>query len=318
MVFNYCTAMLRSAGDTFRPMVFLTAGGICNLILDFVVIVGMGMGVFGAGLTTAISNWIAAALILIYLMRTNGALKVRIREIKIHLDKLRQILVIGIPAGLQSCVFSLSNVVVQLSINGFGEIAMAGSTAANQIGNVIYTAMHAVYQAIMNFVAQNVGAGRWDRVKKIILDCSLLVFLIGIAVSAVTVIFGRSLLAIYAPGNAAVMEAGMIRIYYVCGTYFLCGLMEVGCGAMRGMGSSLVPMLCSVVGTCVVRVGWVYTVFALYPTLSVLYLSFPVSWLFTAVCHYLCAFFYYLRLKRKSAISSEISPSEAKSAQAVY
>lgn len=299
MLYNYCASMLRAAGDTSKPLIFLTISGIINVILNIITVVGLNMGTLGVGIATAVSNWIAMTLILIFMLRTEGMLKFEPAKTRICFDKLWGMIRIGIPAGLQGCVFSLSNVLIQTSVNSFSKSVIAGNTAASNIGNFIYTAMNSLYHATLAFVGQNIGAGKFHRVRKIIVKCSLIVLVIGVGLGALAVIFGRQLLDLYAPGNTGAIEAGMIRTLIVSGTYFLCGLMEVGCGAMRGMGSSIIPMLVSVVGSCVIRIAWIYTVFAAYPTLTVLYISYPVSWLLTAIAHYVSCEIMLRYIKRR-------------------
>lgn len=299
MIYNYCASMLRATGDTAHSLIFLTIAGVIDVFLNLFTVIVLGMGALGVGLTTAVSNWLAVFMIIFFLMRTRGVLRFEPKRMRIWWDKLWRMIRIGIPAGLQGCVFSLSNVLIQSSVNGFGETVMAGNTAAMQIGNVIYTAMNALYHATLTFVAQNVGAGKLHRIKKIVIECSLIVLAVGVSIGAVTIIFGRPLLAIYNSKDQSIIDAGMTRIIYVCGTYFLCGLMEVGCGAMRGMGSAFIPMISSVIGTCVVRIAWIYTVFAAFPTIGVLYLSYPVSWFLTAAAHYVSCVILFRRIKKK-------------------
>lgn len=310
MVYNYCASMLRATGDTQHSMIFLTIAGVINVILNLFVVIVLGLGAVGVGITSTIANWLSLIMILVFLIRKGEALRFEPKQMRIWWDKLWLIVRIGIPAGLQGCVFSLSNVVIQSAVNGFGEVVMAGNTAASHLGNLIYTAMNSLYHATLNFVGQNVGAGKLHRIKKIVLECSLIVLAIGLILGAFSLICGRQLLGIFTKDNQDVIDAGMIKVIYVCGTYFLCGIMEVGCGAMRGMGSSFIPMVASVVGTCVVRIGWVYTIFALFPTLEVLYLSYPISWLLTAAAHYISCIILYRHLKKKRALAGEEIPAE--------
>ncbi len=300
MVYNYCAAMMRSSGDTSRPLMFLSISGVVNIILNIITVVIFDMGALGVGVATAVSNWLSMALIVGYMMRDKGIVHLELREIKICWDKLGHIIRIGIPAGIQGCIFAFSNVLVQSSVNSFGKIATAGNAAAANIDSFVYTAMNSFYHATLTFVGQNVGAKKYHRIKKIIVTCALIVFVVGVAMGGTIYIFGRQLVGIYAPGNEAVISAALRRTAVVTTTYFMCGLMEVACGAMRGMGSSFIPMIVSIVGTFSIRVGWIYTVFAAYPTVTVLYLSYPVSWIVTATAHYICCAVYLRHIKKKN------------------
>lgn len=300
MVYNYCATMLRSTGDTAHPLIFLSVSGLVNVALNLVTVLGLGMGALGVGIATAVSTWLSMILILIFMMRTDTCMHLSLRKMHIYGDKLLQILRFGIPAGLQGCVFSLSNVLIQSSVNSFERYVVAGNTAAANIDSFIYTAMNAVYHATLTFVGQNIGAKKYDRVPRIVGVCYGLVTVIGFIMGAGTILFGRELLWLYAPGNELAIEAGMKRLIIVGGPYLLCGLMEVGCGAMRGMGSSITPMVVSLVGSCASRILWIYTVFAAFPTTTVLYLSYPISWTMTAIAHLLCWTLFLRHLRHKN------------------
>lgn len=300
MVYNYCATMLRSTGDTAHPLIFLSVSGLVNVALNLVTVLGLGMGALGVGIATAVSTWLSMILILIFMMRTDTCMHLSLRKMHIYGDKLLQILRFGIPAGLQGCVFSLSNVLIQSSVNSFERYVVAGNTAAANIDSFIYTAMNAVYHATLTFVGQNIGAKKYDRVPRIVGVCYGLVTVIGFIMGAGTILFGRELLWLYAPGNELAIEAGMKRLIIVGGPYLLCGLMEVGCGAMRGMGSSITPMVVSLVGSCASRILWIYTVFAAFPTTTVLYLSYPLSWTMTAIAHLLCWTLFLRHLRHKN------------------
>lgn len=300
MVYNYCATMLRSTGDTTRPLIFLTISGIVNIILNLVTVIIFGLGAVGVGIATAVSTWLSAILIIAFMMRTGTCMRFELRKMHICPDKLLQILRFGIPAGLQGCVFSLSNVLIQSSVNSFERFVVAGNTAAANIDSFIYTAMNSIYHATLTFVGQNVGAKKFDRVPKIVGMCYAIVTVIGLAMGVFTVVFGRELLSLYAPDNELAIEAGMKRLIIVGGPYLLCGLMEVGCGAMRGMGCSITPMIVSLVGSCAFRILWIYTFFAANHTTTVLYISYPISWLLTALAHLLCWTLFLRHLKNKN------------------
>ena len=213
--------------------------------------------------------------------------QLRLRELKISAPILLQIVRVGLPAGIQSVVFSISNVLIQSSINTFGTLAVAGSTAAANIENFVYTAMNAIYQAALNFTSQNVGAGKKERIPLILRDCLLIVTVIGAALGGLAVLFGQQLLSIYT-SDQAVIPYGLDRIHVICLTYLLCGLMDVTCGVVRGMGAAVTPTLVSLTGAC--------AVFASAHSLFVLYLSYPVTWMVTCAAHLVCFAFFYRRL----------------------
>jgi len=302
LVYNYCAAMLRSNGDTTRPMIFLALSGFVNVVCNVIAVLGFGLGAVGVGIATAISNWFAMIFVIIFMMKSNGVLKFNPQEMKIHKDKLFKIIRIGLPSGIQGSVFSVANVTVQSAVNGFHSTAiLAGNTAASNVGAFVYTAVNGFYHTAISFVGQNMGARKLERVKKIAVQCMLCVTVFGVFLGALAYIFQHPLLTLYGLDSAEAFEAAYYRMAYVIATYFLCGLMDVLCGIMRGMGNSTVPMIVSITGTCAFRMVWIYTVFAVYPTLPVLYAVYPISWLFTCVAHTISLFFIYKQKKRQFA-----------------
>ena len=290
MVYNYCAAMLRSAGDTIRPLRFLSVAGIVNVVLNLIMVLVFHTGALGVGIATAVSQWVSCILIIRFMRRSDGPCHLEWSAMRVDRRKLKKILYIGLPAGIQGSLFSLSNVLIQSSINSFGKVVVAGNTAASNLDAYIYATQNSLYHAALTFVGQNVGARRYDRVRKSIVYCILVVAVVGLSVGGFMYLFGESLLGIYAPHNPEVIEAGMIRLGIFGLTYFLCGLMEVGSGAMRGLGKSILPMIVSLMGSCVFRIVWIYTVFEAYRSLSVLYLSYPLSWIVTASVHFMFCF----------------------------
>lgn len=295
MLYNFCAAILRSKGDTVRPLVFLSVAGVSNVLFNLFAVLVLRWGAVGVGAATALSQWISCTLSLIYMTRMEGPCRVEFKKLRVERDKLRRILAIGIPTGIQSSLFSIANVLIQSTVNSFGPVVMAGDSSGKNLDSFVYSSQNALYHASMTFVAQNRGARKYDRIKKSILYSALLVVLIGLTVGTVVWAFSPFLLAIYTPGNAAVIEAGGIRVTVMALTYFLCGLMEVGTGAMRGMGKSMLPTAVSLLGSCVLRVVWIYTVFAwLRPTLqplealTLLYIAYPVTWIITSSAHFIC------------------------------
>lgn len=284
MVYNFGAAILRAIGDTRRPLYFLFMAGVVNVALNLFFVIGLGMGVDGVGWATVISEHVSALLVLKSLMEAPGALKLNLRELRIYPKKLKRIVKIGLPAGMQGAIFSISNVLIQSSVNSFGSIAMAGNTASANIEGFVYTAMNAVYQTNLSFTSQNLGGRKYSRINRIMYICLAVVTIVGITLGITAVLAGDLLLGIYS-SDAQVLHYGMLRLEIICGTYFLCGIMDCMVGSLRGLGYSIIPMFVSLTGACGFRVLWVFTVFAVYRSLDVLYLSYPVSWAITAVAH---------------------------------
>ena len=300
LVYNYMAAILRSSGDTKRPLFFLTAGGVVNVILNLVMVLGFGMGAIGVGIATAASQYVAAGATLVYMSKTKTSL--RLAGFKVYRQKLMRMITIGLPAGLQGCMFSLSNVIIQSAVNAYPTVTIAGNTAAGNLEGFAYTAMNAVYQAVLTFVGQNVGAGKYERIKKIAFRCVALVMVIGLIVGAVLVLFGDKLLLLYASGENRdlIVAAGVNRLRVIAICYFLCGLMEVGCGILRGMGKAIQPMIVALLGSCLFRIVWVWTVCPLFPgQIMSLYVSYPISWIVTGGVHYLFCFYFYRKLMKR-------------------
>ena len=299
MVYNYCASLLRSTGDSKRPLAYLSVAGTANVLLNLVMVLIFRLGALGVGIATAVSQWISCILILLYMTRTDDVCHLEWRELRIHKDRFWKLLYIGLPAGIQGCLFSLSNVLIQSSINSFGRVVVAGNTAAGNLEGYIYVCQNALYTSALTFVGQNLGAKKPDRLKKSGLLCLAVVTVVGLSLGSLMVLFGRPLLSLYAPGNEEVLAAGMIRLRIIGFTYFLCGAMEVGCGILRGMGKAILPMIVSLLGSCVFRIVWILTVFAAFPTLECLFISYPISWLLTGAVHFVCVGFSLRGLKER-------------------
>lgn len=299
MLYNFGAALLRAVGDTKRPLYYLTVAGVVNIVLNLVFVIVLRLDVAGVALATVIAQCISAGLILRCMMRETGGVHLELRELKIYRARFKQILQVGLPAGLQSTLFSLSNVVIQSSINLFGETIVAGSAAASNIEGFVYTSMNAFYQGTISFTSQNYGAGRYDRLRPILyraLGCGTVT---GVVFGGLTVIFAPVLVGIYSD-SAAVIAAGVDRVRIVCLLYCLCGIMEVLVGALRGIGYSVMPMIVSLIGACGFRILWIATVFQI-PELhqvTTVYWSYPVSWLLTDIAHLLCYIWAFRRLRR--------------------
>ena len=298
MVYNFGSAALRAVGDTRRPLYYLTISGIINILLNLLFVIVFNLSVMGVALATIISQYISASLIIWCLVKTDGACRLSLKHIRIHFRKLGAILRIGLPAGIQSSLFSISNVLIQSSVNSFGSTVMAGNTAAASLEGFVYTAMNSMSQASLSFTGQNFGAGQLKRIKRIAGICLASVSVVGLILGMAFYLLGTPLSRIYSP-DQAVIDVSLIRLEIICTTYFLCGIMEVLVGLLRGMGQSLLPTTVSLLGACAFRVLWIYTVFAADKTLTTLYISYPISWLLTSFIHLVCFFIVYFYNKRK-------------------
>lgn len=286
MVYNFGSAILRAVGDTKRPLYYLLGAGIINVILNLFFVITCQMGVAGVGLATVISQTISAALVVRCLMKEQGGIQLELKALSISKDKLAKILKIGLPAGFQGTVFSLSNVVIQSAVNSFGPIAVAGNSAASNIEGFVYMAMNTFYQATISFTSQNFGAKEYKRIYKILAAGEIYVIATGVILGNLAVFFGESLLRMYS-SNAEVIVAGMARLRIICTIYALCGIMDVLVGALRGIGYSVIPMIVSLVGACGLRLVWIATVFQIpqYHSLTTVYLSYPITWTITLTVH---------------------------------
>lgn len=300
MAYNFGSAVLRAVGDTKRPLYFLSIAGVVNVLLNLLFVIVFSMGVAGVATATVISQAISAALVLRCLVKTDGAYKLILKEIKIDPDKLKRMVQIGVPAGLQGALFSISNVLIQSSVNSFESIAMAGNTAGSNLEGFVYTSMNALHQSAISFTGQNYGARQFKRVGRVLLICEALVIAVGLLLGNMAYLFAGTLLRLYTKNTEAI-SYGILRMRYICVTYFLCGMMDVIVGVMRGIGYAVMPMLVSLTGACLFRVVWIYTVFQRYHTLECLYISYPISWALTFLVHLLCFAVVYRRMQVKNA-----------------
>ncbi|MBR2915982.1 MAG: MATE family efflux transporter, partial [Clostridia bacterium] len=266
LLYNFGAAILRASGDTKTPLIYASTSGIVNVILNLFFVIVMKMGASGVGLATIISQYLSAGLTVRYLMKENSDIKLSLKELKVDKGMLKKIASIGIPSGISGIVFGLSNVIIQSSINTFGAKAVAGNSAAGNIEGFAYVVMNAFSPTLSTFVGQSFGAGNTKRMKKSIYIGCLQVVIMGMFVSFLMFAFREPLLNIYAPGKAEVIEYGKLRLGIILSTYFLCGLIDALVGALRGMGSAIIPTLASIIGICGVRLGWIYTIFAKYKT----------------------------------------------------
>lgn len=306
MVYNFGSALLRAVGDTKRPLYFLLCAGIINVILNLLFVIGFQMDVMGVAIATVISETVSALLVLRCLVKEKGGIHLELRAMRIDRKKMLQILRIGLPAGFQGVVFALSNVVIQSSVNIFGNIVVAGNSAAANLEGFVYMAMNAFYQTTLSFVSQNYGAGEQKRINRIVLLGEACVIVTGTLLGNIVVFFGNDLLQIYS-NNPEVIAAGMVRLHYISMIYALCGIMDVMVGALRGIGYSIMPMIVSIVGVCVLRLIWLATVFQIpeFHKIETVYLSYPVTWILTSLVY--IVFFVWIRIRsarKKSAPSA--------------
>ena len=298
MVYNFGSAVLRAVGDTKRPLYYLLIAGVVNVVLNLIFVIVFSMGVAGVAAATVVSQAISAALVVRCLILTDSAYRLVLQGMKIAPDKLIKMVQIGVPAGMQGALFSISNVLIQSSVNSFGSVAMAGNTAASNIEGFVYTAMNAFHQAAISFSGQNYGARKYKRIFNVLVICEVMVVAVGVLMGNAAYFFGGTLLKLYTI-DPAVIQYGILRMRIISVPYFLCGVMDVAVGALRGMGYAIMPMLVSLTGACLLRVVWIYTIFQSNRTLECLYFSYPISWTLTFLVHFVCFAVVYRRLLKR-------------------
>ena len=290
MLYNYGAAILRAVGDTKRPLLFLVISGIANTGLNLCFVIIFKLGVAGVAIGTVISQLISCVLVLRCLCRSETSYQLRFSKLKINKKYMIQIFQVGVPAGIQSTVINFSNVLLQSSVNSFGSVAMAGYTAANNILGFLYQSINSVTQACMSFTSQNYGVGKYKRMDRVLADCMILTVAVSLIIGCSAYFFGNYILRIYT-SDAEVIKCGLEILSITTVPYFLCGIMDLFPGALRGMGYSAVPMILSVIGTVGMRVLWIYVVFPLNRSLYVLFISYPASWGITIVMQVICYIF---------------------------
>lgn len=288
LVYNFGAAILRAQGDTQRPLYFLTFAGVVNVLLNLLFVIALQMDVAGVALATIIAQYISAFLVVRCLMKEAGPLHLELKRLGLSRRVVWRILQVGLPAGFQGVVFSLSNVVIQSSLNSFDDpVLVAGSAAGANIESFVYVTMNTFHQAAITFVGQNYGAGQCSRVDRVAWQCTCFAALFGLVTGNLAYLFGGQLAGIYAPGEPDVVQQALVRMVFICCPYFICGVMDTLVGILRGLGSSVIPMITSIVGACGLRLLWVAFVFPLHPTPSCLYFSYPVTWTVTGLFHFL-------------------------------
>lgn len=292
MLYNYGAAILRAVGDTKRPLLFLIISGATNVVLNLLLVIQFHLGVAGVAIATVISQCISCILVLRCLYLSDGSYQLRFNKLGMKTRYVKQIFQIGIPAGIQSTIINFSNVLLQSSVNSFGSVAMAGYTAANNILGFLYVSVNSITQACMSFTSQNYGVRKFKRMDKVLLECLGLTVIVALVLGGGSYLFGAELMHIYTK-STKVIECGVDIMLYTTVTYFLCGIMDLLPGALRGMGHSTVPMILSVIGTVGTRIVWIYVIFPCHRSLDFLFISYPVSWLLTIVMQVIC--FYFVR-----------------------
>ena len=306
MVYNFGAAILRAAGDTQRPMIYLIIAGVINVVLNLIFVIGFKMGVAGVAIATVISQTVSAVLVVRCLCMEEGAIKLDIRALKLNRAKLMMILKVGIPAGVQGMMFSASNVVIQSSVNSFGNIIVAGNSAGLNIEGFVYVAMNSFYQACISFTGQNYGAGKYDRIDKVLITALVCVVVTGFVLGQIVIFFSRDLLSIYSD-NPQVIAAGIVRIKVIVGTYALLGAEDVLVGNLRGVGYSFLPTIVSLICICVLRLLWIATAFQIpeYHIPEVIYYSYPISWFAALVANLACVLIVRRKINKKRVESGE-------------
>lgn len=299
MVYNFGSAILRAVGDTRRPLYYLFFAGIINVVLNLIFVICFKMSIVGVALATTISQCFAAICVVRCLVKDDGVIKLNLKELKIHKIKLIEILKTGVPAGFQGMVFSFSNVVIQSSINAFGAITIAGNSAAANIEGFIYVSMNAFYQAAISFTSQNFGAKKFERIKKVAFLAESCVLVIGLSLGILIAFLGKYPLYLYS-SSAEVIAAGQNRLLYMGLAFFLCGMMDVMCGMLRGLGYSITPMIISMLGACGFRLLWIFTIFQIpiFHKIEMLYISYPISWIITFSAQLICFVLAYRKIKK--------------------
>ena len=290
MLYNYGAAILRAVGDTKRPLMFLVVAGVTNAVLNMILVIVFHLGVAGVAIATIISQLISCILVLRCLYMTDSSYQLRFSRLCMKKFYLVQIFQVGIPAGVQSTVINISNALLQSSVNSFGSIAMAGYTAANNILGFLYASVNAVTQACMSFTSQNYGVGKYKRMDRVLLDCGILSFVIVLVLGCGSYMLGGEILKIYTE-DPEVIRCGVEILSITTVPYFLCGIMDLFPGALRGMGHSGVPMILSIIGTVGTRIVWIFWIFPQHRSLYTLFISYPASWFITIVLQVVCFVF---------------------------
>lgn len=299
LVYEFSAAVCRASGDTKTPLKYLSLSGIVNVLLNVFFVTVIDLDVAGVAIATVASQIVSCVLMVLFLCRRNDCFKLQIQKIRIYRDELVRIIKIGLPTGIQSSVFSASNVIIQSSVNSFGAAAIAGNAAAASIEGFIFVAMQSFHQSSLNYTGQNFGAKNSKRILKAFWINLISVTVMSICLIAVTLLFSNSLLSLYITDSPVSIEFGIKRLAYICTFYFMCGIMEVLNGLVRGLGHSLITMFVSIIGVCGVRLVWIFTIFKAHHTLDTLYVSYPISWSACILALTVSAIVIFRKVKKK-------------------
>lgn len=305
MAYNFGAAIVRSTGDTKRPLIILTLSGLVNVALNLFFVIVLKFGVSGVAIPTIISQYLSAAMIIVHLRHMNNACHLSLKALKIHGEELRDILKIGVPAGIQSSLFSVSNVVIQSTVNSFGSSAMAGVAAGSNYDSYIYTCTNAISQTTMTFASQNMGAKKYSNFGRVYRHCLLITLAIGVGMGILGMTFGDFIVGLFSD-DPEVIAIGAQRLRLIMPFYFFCSLMDVAAGQLRGMGKSFAPMMISLLGACGSRILWVYLILPLNRTLTMLFWSYPVSWTLTFCVQFAAYFILKHRMKKNGVFDDEV------------
>jgi Na+-driven multidrug efflux pump len=302
LIFNFAAGLIRAEGDTKRPLYILTVSGVINVICNLFFVIVCHLGVAGVAIATAISNVVSMVLIVAHMLKLDSSLKYVIKDTKIYKREFIDVLRIGIPSGMSGMMFSISNAIIQSSINIFPETTVAGNTAASNIEGFIYTSMNTFYQASQTFTSQNLGAGKIKRINRVLANSLIIVAAVGVSMCALALTFSRPLLSLYVTGDnvEAVIAAGVERMTVICTTYYFCGMMDVVGGSLRGMKYSFSTMIISMLGACAFRIIWLATVFKSNQTVFNIYVSYPISWILTLSAYIVCYVYAIKKLNKRS------------------
>lgn len=314
LVYNFGAAILRAAGDTKSPLIYLSVAGVLNIILNYIFVKFLNLNVAGVAIATSVSQTLSAVLVVIALMKRRDDCRLYLSKMRFYKKPLLKIVKIGLPAGIQGSLFSISNVIIQSSINSFGSVAVSGNAAAGNLEGFVYLTMNSFHQTALNFVGRNYGAKKFDRIKRIMLITLCSVAVTGIVCGVSMYLASPTLLKIYITDSPAAIAEGVLRLSFVCLPYFLCGLMDVMTGILRGMGSSIVPMVITVAGVCGMRIVWIYTIFQApaFHTASCLFVSYPISWVLTFIAEFIAFLIIFKRAKDKSTAHSKLLDTPSK------
>ncbi len=305
LAYNFGASVLRATGDTKRPLYILAISGIVNVVLNVVLIVVFKMGVSGVAVATIVSQYLSAIFIVVYLTKMPNACRLMFSRLKIHKKELKSILRLGLPAGIQNSLFSVSNVIIQSTVNSFGSVAMAGIAAGSNFDSYLYTCTNAVAQTTMNFSSQNMGAKRYSNIGKIYRYCIIITIVVGVSMGAFGCAFSEQIVGLFSD-DSAVIEIGAARMLQIMPFFFFCSLMDVSANQLRGMGKSYEPMFISLLGGCGIRVFWICFILPYNRTLPFLYWAYPVSWSLTFLVLFACYFAVRHKMKKDGTFADEV------------